>query len=80
MMTTSVSALKTHLSAELRKVKAGERIVVVEHRRPIAVLQPYEADPLVVREPEVAYRPTRLAPLTTVDPTAALQEERGDRW
>jgi len=40
MKTVSVSELKTHLSAELRHVKAGEDILVVERGRPIARLVP----------------------------------------
>lgn len=80
METISVSALKAHLSAELRRVKAGEELVVVEHRRPVAVLRPYDAEPLLVREPTVRYTPTALEPLTTADPLDALREERSDRW
>jgi len=34
MKTISVSDLKTHLSAELKKVKAGETVVVLDHRHP----------------------------------------------
>lgn len=80
MKTISVSALKAHLSAELRKVKSGEEVVVVEHRRPVAVLRPYQEDTLLVREPTVRYTPAALEPLTTADPLDALREERSDRW
>ena len=80
METISVSALKAHLSAELRRVKAGEELVVVEHRRPVAVLRPYDVEPLLLREPSVPYAPVALEPLTTVDPIAPLLEERDDRW
>jgi len=36
----SVSALKTHLSECLRRVKHGEQWVVTERGRPIAILSP----------------------------------------
>jgi prevent-host-death family protein len=39
---TGIRELKTHLSAYLRDVKAGNSIVVTEHGKPIAQLSPYE--------------------------------------
>ena len=75
-----MSDLKAHLSAELRKVKAGEELVVLEHRRPVAVVRPYRGEALVLRETETAYTPTRLVPLTTADPAELLNEERSERW
>lgn len=80
MKTISVSALKAHLSAELRKVKAGEQILVVEHRRPVAFLQPYEKERVIVREPRGTYKPVRMSALTTVDPEQVLEHERAERW
>jgi prevent-host-death family protein len=46
MKTVSVSELKAHLSAELRRVKAGEDILVVERGRAIARLVPVARDVL----------------------------------
>ena len=40
MQTASVSQLKLSLSAYLRKVKAGEEVVITERGRPIARLLP----------------------------------------
>lgn len=40
MQTTTVSQLKTSLSTYLRRVKAGEEVVITEHGRPIARLSP----------------------------------------
>ena len=80
MKTISVSELKAHLSAELRRVKSGEQIVVLEHRRPVAVLKPYTTQRLVVHEPQELYEPSELSPLTAVDPDSALEEERDERW
>ena len=36
----SVRELRQHLSRYLRRVEAGERLVVTERRRPVAVLAP----------------------------------------
>ncbi len=80
MKTTSVSELKAHLSAQLRRVKAGEHLVVLEHRRPVAVLSPYAEERLLVREPDSSYEPSELAPLTTRDPGPELDRDREERW
>ena len=40
MKTTTVSQLKTALSAYLRRVKTGEEVLITEHGRPIARLLP----------------------------------------
>jgi prevent-host-death family protein len=40
MESVSVRELRQHLSRYLRRVQAGERLVVTERRRPVAVLGP----------------------------------------
>ncbi len=40
MVSISVSELKAKLSEQLRRVKAGEEVVVTERGRPVAVLSP----------------------------------------
>ena len=40
MKTTTVSQLKTSLSAYLRQVKSGEEVLITDHGRPIARLLP----------------------------------------
>jgi prevent-host-death family protein len=40
METVSVRELRQHLSRYLRRVAAGERLVVTERRRPVAMLGP----------------------------------------
>ena len=49
MQTTTVSQFKTSLSAYLRRVKAGEEVVITEHGRPVARLLPL-ANPGIVPE------------------------------
>ncbi|NBF40172.1 MAG: type II toxin-antitoxin system prevent-host-death family antitoxin [Spirochaetes bacterium] len=80
METISVSELKAHLSGELRKVKSGARIVVLEHKRPVAVLAPYEEETLIAREAAEPYEYRDLNSLTDVDPATLLEAEREDRW
>ncbi|MFA6505433.1 MAG: type II toxin-antitoxin system Phd/YefM family antitoxin [Treponemataceae bacterium] len=79
MQTISVSDLKSHLSAELKKVERGERITVLDHKRPVAVLGPIGVESLFVREAAAPYGCPELAPLIASDPLLFLADERGDR-
>jgi len=80
MKTISVSSLKSHLSAELKKVQAGEIMVVLDHHHPVAKVVPFEDEPLFLREASETYRCKALPPLTGIDPLQALEQERADRW
>jgi prevent-host-death family protein len=44
METISVSNLKAHLSGELKKVRSGARIVVLDHNHPVAELVPLSGE------------------------------------
>lgn len=44
MKTASISSLKNSLSAKLKGVIAGEPLLVTDHRKPVAVLQPLSGD------------------------------------
>ncbi len=80
METTSVSNLKTHLSAELKRVRAGVELVIVDHQHPVARLVPLADDGLFVREAVSPYAYSKLEPLTTFDPLVSLDAEREDSW
>ncbi|MFP4375448.1 MAG: type II toxin-antitoxin system Phd/YefM family antitoxin [Spirochaetales bacterium] len=80
MKTSSVSNLKARLSEMLRTVKSGEEVVVLEHRRPIAVIKPHTGDSLIIRAATGTYAAGPLEPLTDVDPVGPLAQERSDRW
>jgi prevent-host-death family protein len=80
MKTISVSKLKAHLSAELKEVKNGSRIIVLDHNHPVAMLIPYEDQPLYAKEAQQSFSYKELEPLTHVDPLDKLEEERSDRW
>jgi antitoxin (DNA-binding transcriptional repressor) of toxin-antitoxin stability system len=80
METIGIADLKAHLSSELKKVEAGETLVVLDHRRPVAWLVSVpEALPLARRR-SAEYRCPRLEPLVRRDPLEALEKERADRW
>lgn len=79
METISISALKTHLSAELKKVQRGIRLVVVDHKHPVAVIEPVQDAPLFVREASEPYIYTKLEPLISKDSLVYLEQERGDK-
>lgn len=80
METISISKLKAHLSAELKKVPNGTRIVVLDHNHPVAELVPAESEALFVREAERNYTFEVLDPITSKSPDELLREERSDRW
>ena len=49
-MIAAVRDLKDHLSAYLRRVQAGERIIVTDHDRPVAELVPLSNAKLTPRQ------------------------------
>ncbi len=80
MKTINISTLKTHLSAELKKVRRGERLVVMDRDVPIAELIPYSTpERLVIRAPLGKLRVPRQLKGTGLDPRVALQEDRESR-
>lgn len=79
MRSVAIARLKATLSAELKRVRTGESVTVLDRTTPVAVLVPV---PEAVRVVQAAARPyayRRLSPLTTHDPMRHLDEERGER-
>ena len=79
MRSITIARLKATLSAELKRVRKGESVTILDRATPIAVLAPV---PEAVRVVQAAARPyayRRLSPLTTHDPIRHLDEERGER-
>jgi prevent-host-death family protein len=79
-----IAALKDRLSETLRRVEAGESIVVTDRERPIATLSPIgseDAALVLPRErPFSAVRRRRFGPTRRrVDSLALLRAERGER-
>lgn len=68
------------MSAELKKVRNGTRITVLDHNHPVAELVPVKSETLYAREAQSKYDYRALEPLVTKDPVDILKEERSDRW
>ena len=80
METISISKLKANLSAEIKKVRKGTRIMILDHNHPVAELIPIESECLFASEASIRYSYAALKPLTDTDPARNLQIERSDRW
>jgi prevent-host-death family protein len=80
MMTISISKLKTHLSAELKKVKAGETLMVTDHSREVALIVPLPEKVPLKSKASVPFQLEEHKPLVKTDPQTILQELREDRW
>ena len=80
METISVSKLKAHISAELKRVERGIELIVMEHKRPVAKLSPVNTDAFFIREPACRYAYKSLDPLVSTDPLQLLEEERDEQW
>jgi antitoxin (DNA-binding transcriptional repressor) of toxin-antitoxin stability system len=79
MKTIAIAELKARLCAELKGVSAGESLMVLDHRRPVALISPLPAALEYARRRKGAYAYQKLSPLIAGDPLAYLEEERGDR-
>jgi len=42
MLKASVSTIKNSLSSYLEKVKAGQSVMITDHKKPVAILEPVE--------------------------------------
>ena len=80
MRTIAIATLKAHLSAEVKKASAGERIVVVDHNHPVALLTPLPTGLVVARKAGSRSGFRDLTPLVSRDPLEHLDEVRADRW
>lgn len=78
----TIARLKATLSAELRRVRAGEPVTVLDRTTPVALLVPVPvADAVrVVRAAKTPYVYRNLPPLTARDPLQHLDEERAEAW
>ena len=76
----TIAKLKATLSAELRRVRAGEPVTVLDRTTPVALLVPVADAVRVVRAAEAPYAYRKLQPLTARDPLPYLDEERGEAW
>lgn len=68
------------LGAELKRVRRGETITVVDRTVPVARLSPIPDELRVTRAAGERYEYRPLDALTTRDPLRHLDAERGDSW
>ncbi len=90
MESVSVRELRQHLSRYLRRVAAGERLIVTERRRPVAVLAPLPEEEDILEYligTGEATRPagdlleiTPLPPIESPSLSEVLEEMREDRF
>jgi len=79
----SVSQLKAQLSASLKVVREGGRIVVMDHNRPVAALVPLESERLtVVQKPskKLVHKDWPSLVSSETDLEKIFQEVRSDKW
>ena len=68
MRTVAIARLKVTLSAELRRVRAGESVTVLDRITPVEMPAPLPESIRVVHAAKAAYRYRPLPPLTARDP------------
>jgi len=83
MKTMTISAFKAHISAELRKVRRGGRVVIRDRDTPIAEVVPFQTEAaltVTVRAPNIV---PFACPRSTIridhDPLEYLFEDRHGR-
>ena len=80
MREITIARHKATLRAELRRVRAGEPVTVLDRTTPVALLMPVANAVRVVRAAKTPYAYRKLQPLTARDPLPHLDAERGDAW
>ena len=83
MKTMTISAFKAHISAELRRVRRGGRVVIRDRDTPIAEVVPFQAGPattVTVRAPNIVpFEWPRATIRIEHDPLEYLFEDRYGR-
>ena len=80
MKTSKISYFKAHLSEELRAVRNGERIVILDRDRPVAEVIPFQIrDNLVIRPPKAPLSFKKRSYRAEKDPLEYLMRDRQTR-
>ncbi len=80
MSTVAIAELKAQLSAEIKKVRAGESILILDHRQPVARIVPLSSGLSFSRKATRAPCWAAYDRLMTGDPLDLLAAERADTW
>ncbi|HRW25808.1 MAG TPA: type II toxin-antitoxin system Phd/YefM family antitoxin [Spirochaetia bacterium] len=78
--TVAIAELKAHLSAELRRVQEGETTIIVDHRKPVAILSGLDPTPKYAYRRSGPFVWREFEPLTTAAIQALIEKERADSW
>ena len=81
MKTINISQFKAHISEELRKVRAGEHIIILDRDIPVAEVIPYQEKKnlLNIRTPKHRLEYVQSSFSVRTDPLHYLMEERTKR-
>jgi len=87
MTQMGIRELRDHLTATIRRVRAGETIEITHHHEPVAVLAPVSSDRMQRLRDSIDItvgrpleQPLRRHPATSgVTASAALEEDRAER-
>ena len=80
MRTMTISAFKARISEELKRVRKGERIVIMNRDIPVAEVVPYNKEnDTFIRPPQGKLKFERPSFTVKVDPMDFLMEDRNKR-
>lgn len=80
MKMMNISRFKRNISAELKAVSEGERLVILNRDQPMAEVIPYEdKSGLLIREPKSPLEFPKVNIVIDSDPLTYLMEDREDR-
>ena len=80
MKMMNISRFKRNISAELKAVSEGERLVILNRDQPMAEVIPYEdKSGMLIREPKSSLEFPKVNIVIASDPLTYLMEDREDR-
>ena len=80
MSTIAIAKLKAQLSAQIKRVRAGETLVILDHQQPVAKMVPLTGESLVCRTAQTRLIIHDWSPLITKDIMKIIESERADSW
>ena len=73
-----IAELKAHLSAEIKRVRSGESITILDHKQPVGKLTGLESGLRYVRRARQSFVWKKLHPLVAGDISDVIDAERAD--
>ena len=78
--TIGIADLKAHLSAEIKRVRSGGSITILDHKKPVAKLTGLEFGVKYARRAKRPFVWKELPPLIEGDINEIIDAERADSW